>query len=84
MGDVNIPKPGAFDFVGKVKWVAWKKIEGTPKESAENDYVSLVDSLLQNEQKSEGSSATMETGTSTSPNAHVCDHRLPVGGFARP
>lgn len=66
MGDVNIPKPGSFDFVGKVKWVAWKKIEGTPKDKAEDEYVNLVDSLLQGEQKSAGPSPAMATGMSTS------------------
>ncbi|XP_003742188.1 acyl-CoA-binding protein homolog 1-like, partial [Galendromus occidentalis] len=61
VGDVNIPKPGSFDFVGKVKWVAWKKIEGTPKEKAEDEYVELVESLLSSEQKSGATSSTMDS-----------------------
>lgn len=61
IGDVNVPKPGAFDFVGKAKWAAWKEIEGTAKEQAESQYIDLVDQLL-NEQKSSEQVQTMDSG----------------------
>ncbi|XP_022689644.1 enoyl-CoA delta isomerase 2, mitochondrial-like [Varroa jacobsoni] len=61
IGDVNVPKPGAFDFIGKAKWAAWKEIEGTAKEQAESQYIDLVDQLL-NEQKSSEQVQTMDSG----------------------
>ncbi|KAF9243477.1 acyl CoA binding protein-domain-containing protein [Melanogaster broomeanus] len=42
IGDVNTPKPGMFDFVGKAKWDAWKGVEGTSKEGAQTKYVELL------------------------------------------
>lgn len=57
VGDVNISKPGSFDFVGKAKWSAWKKLEGTPKEQAESNYCKLVDELVNAEASSSGGEA---------------------------
>ena len=31
-----------MDFVGKAKWDAWKKLEGTSKEDAQKKYVALL------------------------------------------
>ncbi|KAL7413231.1 acyl CoA binding protein-domain-containing protein [Mrakia frigida] len=39
VGDVNVAKPGMFDFVGKAKWEAWNKVKGTSKEDAQKTYV---------------------------------------------
>ncbi|KAI8980071.1 acyl-CoA-binding protein [Trametes punicea] len=44
VGDVDTPRPGLFDFVGKAKWDAWKSVEGTPKEEA---YAKYVEKLLE-------------------------------------
>jgi acyl-CoA-binding protein len=30
---------GMMDFVGKAKWDAWKKLEGTSKEDAKRSYI---------------------------------------------
>ncbi|ODH51312.1 hypothetical protein GX48_02552 [Paracoccidioides brasiliensis] len=41
----DAPKPGTFDFKGKYKYNAWKKIaeEGLSAEEAQEKYVSLVE-----------------------------------------
>ncbi|NME71438.1 acyl-CoA-binding protein [Flammeovirga aprica] len=44
-GDVNTERPGGFDFKGNAKWDAWKKIEGTSADSAESQYITLVNQL---------------------------------------
>ena len=45
-GDINIEEPAnAFDFVAKAKYNAWAEIKGTPKESAMQDYVDMVNSM---------------------------------------
>ncbi len=36
---------GAFDFVGKAKFDAWKQLNGLSKEAAENQYIALIDML---------------------------------------
>jgi acyl-CoA-binding protein len=41
-GDVNVPKPGLFDFVGVAKFEAWEKIRGTSPADAKSRYVALV------------------------------------------
>ncbi|KAI0687736.1 acyl-CoA-binding protein [Cytidiella melzeri] len=46
VGDVNTTRPGMLDFVGKAKWDAWKKLEGTSKEDARAAYVSRLLELL--------------------------------------
>lgn len=45
MGDVSGKKPGMFDLVGKYKYEAWEKLKGTSQESAQAQYVELIDSL---------------------------------------
>ncbi|XP_026866041.2 acyl-CoA-binding protein isoform X1 [Electrophorus electricus] len=45
VGDVNIDRPGLFDFTGKSKWDAWKGKEGTSKEDAMKAYISKVEEL---------------------------------------
>ena len=41
----NGKKPGMMDFVGKVKYEMWKKLEGIPKEEATHKYIDLVNTL---------------------------------------
>lgn len=36
---------GLMDFVGKAKWDAWKKLEGTSKEDAAQKYIELLRSV---------------------------------------
>lgn len=44
-GDVKTERPGGFDFKGNAKWDAWKKLEGTSPQQAEQDYIILVNNL---------------------------------------
>ena len=44
-GDVNGKKPGAFDLVGKAKWTAWEKLEGTSNDEAMQKYIDMVEEL---------------------------------------
>ena len=44
-GDVNVPKPGFFDFVGVAKFAAWEKARGTSRDEAMSRYVELVRKL---------------------------------------
>lgn len=46
IGDVNTARPGMLDFVGKAKWDAWKKLEGTSKEQAMKAYVEKLLEIL--------------------------------------
>ncbi|GJJ08386.1 hypothetical protein Clacol_002601 [Clathrus columnatus] len=46
IGDINTSRPGMLDFVGKVKWDAWKQLEGTTKEDAMKAYVKKLLELL--------------------------------------
>ncbi|ORY34311.1 long-chain fatty acid transporter [Naematelia encephala] len=46
-GDCTGTRPGAFDFKGKYKYDAWKKLEGTSKEDAKVKYVELLKSMLE-------------------------------------
>jgi len=41
----NGKKPGMMDFVGKVKYEAWKQKEGLSKEAAIMEYVALIEKL---------------------------------------
>ncbi|KAF6759883.1 hypothetical protein DFP72DRAFT_884509 [Ephemerocybe angulata] len=47
VGDVNTSRPGMLDFVGKAKWDAWKKVEGTSKEDAQKLYVEKFLEILE-------------------------------------
>jgi acyl-CoA-binding protein len=44
-GDVSGSRPGFTDFVGRAKYDAWAKLEGTSKEAAMRSYIELVASL---------------------------------------
>ena len=45
VGDVNGDKPAFFDFVGVAKFEAWERLKGTPREEAQERYISLVAKL---------------------------------------
>jgi acyl-CoA-binding protein len=44
-GDVEGKRPGFTDLVGRAKYDAWAKLQGTPREEAMQQYVDLVESL---------------------------------------
>ncbi|MEM8858418.1 MAG: acyl-CoA-binding protein [Chloroflexota bacterium] len=44
-GDVSGKRPGMFDMVGRAKYDAWAKIQGTGQEDAMQQYVDLINSL---------------------------------------
>ncbi|AJK46985.1 acyl-CoA-binding protein [Burkholderia plantarii] len=44
-GDAHGDKPGFADIVGKYKYDAWAALKGTPQETAQQQYVELVESL---------------------------------------
>ena len=44
-GDVHGNKPGALDFVGKVKYDTWEKLKGMSAEEAMSAYVEKFDEL---------------------------------------
>ena len=44
-------RPGMLDFVGRVKYDAWKKLEGTTQEQAMQQYVDLVKKLQAQDQQ---------------------------------
>ncbi|CAG2227044.1 Acyl-CoA-binding domain-containing protein 6 [Mytilus edulis] len=44
-GQCNSKKPGMFDFQGKQKWEAWKRLGDKPKEMAMLEYISHMTSL---------------------------------------
>ena len=46
IGDLNIDKPGMFDFVAAAKYNAWNLKKGMSKEEAQQKYIDYVDSLL--------------------------------------
>lgn len=46
VGDINVEKPGYFDFKGKAKWEAWNGKKGTPQLQAREQYVSTARSVL--------------------------------------
>ncbi|KAK8729025.1 hypothetical protein OTU49_008594 [Cherax quadricarinatus] len=41
-GSCNTPKPGFFDFKGKLKWEAWKNLGDMKKDDAMREYVSAI------------------------------------------
>ena len=45
MGDVSGKRPGFTNFVGRAKYDAWAKLEGTSKKEAMQLYVDLVKRL---------------------------------------
>ena len=46
IGDINIEKPGMFDFVAAAKFNAWSAKKGLSKEDAQQKYIDYVDGLL--------------------------------------
>ncbi|KAK3750192.1 hypothetical protein QZH41_015415, partial [Actinostola sp. cb2023] len=45
VGQCNAPKPGAFNFVEKVKWTAWSNLGSMTKDEAEKQYIQYVSEL---------------------------------------
>ena len=45
-GDINIERPGGFDFVGAAKFDAWEALKGQSKEEAQQAYIDYVESLF--------------------------------------
>ncbi|XP_068959657.1 enoyl-CoA delta isomerase 2 isoform X1 [Petaurus breviceps papuanus] len=45
-GQCTSPKPGMLDFVNKAKWDAWNALGSLPKDTARQNYVDLVASLV--------------------------------------
>ncbi len=46
IGDINIDKPGMFDFVAAAKYHAWSEKKGMPKEEAQQKYIDYVEGLF--------------------------------------
>lgn len=46
VGDVQGKRPGMLNMVGRAKWDAWKKLKGTDSDKAKEDYIALVEKLL--------------------------------------
>ena len=45
VGDVSGKRPGFTDFVGRAKYDAWKKLQGTANDEAKEAYISKVNEL---------------------------------------
>jgi diazepam-binding inhibitor (GABA receptor modulating acyl-CoA-binding protein) len=45
IGDAEGERPRITDMVGGFKWDAWNELKGTPKETAMQQYVDLIESL---------------------------------------
>ena len=46
LGDINIDKPGMFDFVAAAKYNAWEAKKGLSKEDAQQQYINYVAGLF--------------------------------------
>ena len=44
-GDNAEKKPGFSDMVGRAKWDAWNKLNGTSSDDAKQQYIDLIESL---------------------------------------
>ncbi|XP_074126879.1 enoyl-CoA delta isomerase 2 isoform X2 [Sminthopsis crassicaudata] len=55
-GPCNSPKPGMLDFVNKAKWDAWNALGSLSKDSARQNYVDLVSSLVSSQSLSQETS----------------------------
>ena len=44
-GDVDSPRPGFTDMVGRAKWDAWNELKGGGRDAAMQDYIDLIESL---------------------------------------
>jgi len=60
IGDVNIARPGLLDFSGKAKWDAWKGVEGTAKEVAQQKYVEKLLEVLKSSATDESAAYAKE------------------------
>lgn len=45
-GDVSGKRPGMTDFKGRAKYDAWASLSGVSNEKAQQEYISLVESLM--------------------------------------
>lgn len=45
-GDVSGKRPGMLDMVGRAKYDAWAKLEGTDADDAKQQYIDKVNGLL--------------------------------------
>ena len=45
VGDNTEKKPGFSDMVGRAKWDAWNKLNGTSSDDAKQQYIDLIQSL---------------------------------------
>ncbi len=46
VGDATGKRPGMLDMKGRLKFDAWKKLEGTDSTTAKTRYIALVDRLV--------------------------------------
>lgn len=46
-GDVSGKRPGMMDMVGRAKYDAWAKLEGTSQDDAKQAYIDKVKALLE-------------------------------------
>ena len=46
VGDIDIEKPGMFDFVAAAKYNAWTGKKGLSKEDAQQKYIDFVNALF--------------------------------------
>jgi diazepam-binding inhibitor (GABA receptor modulator, acyl-CoA-binding protein) len=46
-GDVSGERPGGFDFKAIAKFDAWAELKGKSQETAKEEYISLMDRLVQ-------------------------------------
>lgn len=42
-----LERPGMLDLKGKAKWDAWNAKKGTPQDTAKEQYIAKVESLIQ-------------------------------------
>ena len=44
-GDVTDKKPGFSDMVGRAKWDAWNALKGVSQDTAQQQYIDLIESM---------------------------------------
>lgn len=44
-GDVSGKRPGVFDMINRMKYDAWAKLQGMPREEAMKQYIAEVDKV---------------------------------------
>lgn len=81
VGDVNTPRPGVFDFMGRAKWDAWETKKGKlTKKQAEEEYVAVVTELQKNDAKAKAKAvAARSVGPSGDPLTSTASFRPLVG-----